>query len=162
MQMRSKPFKMYHPLLQLFPIKHFRWLAEINVQLMIYTKASPVKTYTCQRAPRLESKGRPPAKKNTKNEQDTCCMGFQTFRVEPNRKSFLCVERCADISVCIYFLQTCLDIIQASADPSAAGQDVPSANFRGTCGSLFASANLPRRMVHKICFLEYWQTGKSF
>ena len=39
----------------------------------------------------------------------------------------------------------------------AAGQEVPSANFRGTCVSSFASANLPRRMVCKICFREYWR-----
>ena len=38
-----------------------------------------------------------------------------------------------------------------------AGQEVPSANFRGTGVSLFASANLPRGMVYKFCFCEHWR-----
>ena len=43
----------------------------------------------------------------------------------------------------------------------AADQEVPSANFRGTCVSLVASASLPRRMFHKICFREYWRRKES-
>ena len=43
----------------------------------------------------------------------------------------------------------------------AAGQEVPSANFRGTCVSLFASANLPRGMVYKIRFREHWRRNES-
>ena len=43
----------------------------------------------------------------------------------------------------------------------AAGQEVPSANFRGTCVSLFASANLPRGIVYKFCFREHWRRNKS-
>ena len=63
------------------------------------------------------------------------------------------------LSVGVYSLQTDWTFFKLRIP--AAGQEVPSANFRGTCVSLFASANLLRRMFYKICFREYWRRKES-